>query len=397
VVRKLLTSIVVAVYAVGCAPAKSPDDTTTASSAVASSGSVSATPQKPYKSILDYGLFDDTLAQTPAPGVIAYSPINGNFADYATVRRFIKLPEGSQMVYDDSKPFTFPQNTIIAQSFSFPKDRRNPSMGEELIETRILIRRGLDGWEAVPYVWNDEKTDARRSVGGAIKDVTWIHDDGSSRELSYLVPNANQCVRCHENNAGYIVTIGTTARNLNQTIQSSVGDVNQLRRWSEKGILTGLPEILDDIPRLSRWTDPASGTVQSRARAYLDINCSFCHNPDGHGSVSGLDLRFNQENPIKYGVYKPPVAAGRGSEGLKYSIHPGNPDESFVIRRLMSTDPSIMMPPVGRRTASIEAVTLIQEWIAEMSFSEEEAAQLIVEQKEKFQEFVDEGTFFPEQ
>ena len=44
------------------------------------------------------------------------------------------------------------------------------------------------------------------------------------------------------------------------------------------------------------------------------------------------------------GIYKKPVATGRGSGGFKYSIVPGKPSESILIHRMKSLDPGIMMP-----------------------------------------------------
>jgi hypothetical protein len=34
------------------------------------------------------------------------------------------------------------------------------------------------------------------------------------------------------------------------------------------------------IASMPKWDDPKSGTVQDRARAYLAVNCSHCHNPE---------------------------------------------------------------------------------------------------------------------
>jgi len=42
---------------------------------------------------------------------------------------------------------------------------------------------------------------------------------------------------------------------------------------------------------------------------------------------------------------------------------------------------------------SEEAIVVVREWISTMSFSEQEAEKLIVEQKENFQQHMDEGTF----
>jgi hypothetical protein len=69
---------------------------------------------------------------------------------------------------------------------------------------------------------------------------------------------------------------------------------------------------------------------------------------------------------LKLGVGKTPVAAGRGSGNLRFSIVPGKPDESIILYRLKSTDPGVMMPELGRTQMQPEAVALIREWIGVM-------------------------------
>jgi hypothetical protein len=127
-----------------------------------------------------------------------------------------------------------------------------------------------------------------------------------------------------------------------------------------------------DAPKLPVWDDPVSGSVNDRARAWLEINCAHCHNPDGPAKNSGLDLRFAQQNPVKYGVFKSPVAAGRGTGGRQYDIVPGKPDESIFMYRLASDQPQIMMPELGKRLVHDEGVELVRQWIAEMPASEDE-------------------------
>jgi hypothetical protein len=77
-------------------------------------------------------------------------------------------------------------------------------------------------------------------------------------------------------------------------------------------------------------------------------------------------LRWDQSDLAKLGVWKNPVAAGHGSGGRKYDIVPGKPDESILVYRLESEDPSIAMPNVGRRLVQEEAVSLVRDWIAGM-------------------------------
>jgi len=109
--------------------------------------------------------------------------------------------------------------------------------------------------------------------------------------------------------------------------------------------------------------------LEQRARAYLDINCAHCHNPDGPGNTSGLDLRAFQNDMVALGECKTPVAAGRGSGNLRFAILPGRPEESILVHRLGSTEPKVMMPELGRSAVHREGLELIRSWIAAMKGS----------------------------
>ncbi len=79
------------------------------------------------------------------------------------------------------------------------------------------------------------------------------------------------------------------------------------------------------------------------------MNCAHCHNPDGPAHTSGLDLRWNATPAIAWGVGKRPIAAGRGSAGMEFAIEPGHPERSFLLYRMESLDPGVMMPELGRQ------------------------------------------------
>ena len=65
----------------------------------------------------------------------------------------------------------------------------------------------------------------------------------------------------------------------------------------------------------------------------------------------------------RQGIYKKPVAAGRASGNLKYSIVPGHADDSIMLFRMNSLDPGIMMPESGRALADEAGIELIKNWI----------------------------------
>ena len=143
----------------------------------------------------------------------------------------------------------------------------------------------------------------------------------------------------------------------------------------------GGPENPDKAPRTPAWDVPDSGSLEDRARAYLDMNCGSCHRPNGAAYTSGLDLTYEQRTPIRYGVYKAPVAAGRGVGNTRFAILPGDPGVSMLVHRLSSVDPGIRMPVVGRGLVHEEGVSLIREWIAELSFTELAERQKALDQK----------------
>ncbi|MGH9675719.1 MAG: SO2930 family diheme c-type cytochrome, partial [Candidatus Acidiferrum sp.] len=159
--------------------------------------------------------------------------------------------------------------------------------------------------------------------------------------------------------------IGLTARSLNRSFDYGQGPENQLRHWTSAGILTGAPGP-DQAPRMAVWNNPATGTLDQRARAWLEMNCAHCHNPAGPARVSGLDLRAGQIDLSRAGVWKSPVAAGRGSGGRWYDIIPNKPNDSIVPFRIASTEPGVMMPELGRRLVDEDGLALIRSWIAAM-------------------------------
>jgi uncharacterized repeat protein (TIGR03806 family) len=320
------------------------------------------------KKLSEYGLFIGPLAeQRPAGDVVLYELNSPLFSDFSTKRRYIRLPKGQRIKYRDQGVLEFPIGTVIAKTFSYPNDMTDVAKGERLLETRIELRQD-DGWYGFSYIWNSQQTEATLALGGHEVDVSWIHDDGLRRSTRYNIPNANQCLNCHSQDKAF-VPIGPTAQNLNRPLPEIDETMNQLSYLAAAGMLEGLP-VVNSIARLPRFDDPQSGSVERRARAWLDVNCAHCHNPRGTARTSGVDLRWEQQDPARLGVWKAPVAAGHGSGGRMYDVVPGKPDESILVYRLESPDPSIMMPNVGRRLVFETAVNLVREWIQHMPLSE---------------------------
>ena len=289
-----------------------------------------------------------------------YELITPLFSDYAYKHRAIHIPKNRKIQYDDKKVFKFPIGTIIAKTFYYPHDFNALDKGVSLKETRIMIHEET-GWIGLPYIWNDSETDAFLDVAGGIKEASWIDSKGNKQLIDYIIPNMNQCKGCHSNNNEFI-PIGPTARQLNSNYDYKDENKNQIQKWDQLGLFHSLPEF-GKIPVIEKWDDPNSGSLDKRARAWLDINCAHCHNVNGPANNTGLYLDYYETNNKSLGIFKTPVAAGRGSGYLKYDIVPGKPEKSIMVYRFNSTDPGIMMPELGRTMVHKEGLDLIKDWI----------------------------------
>ncbi|WP_421826268.1 SO2930 family diheme c-type cytochrome [Larkinella sp.] len=314
----------------------------------------------------DYGFFTgDPAHQRPAAGVVPYALNTPLFSDYAEKLRFVQLPPGQSVTYNDTAVLHFPVGTTLIKTFYYPQDFRHPDKGRQLLETRLLIHQP-NGWKALVYVWNPEQTDAWLEVAGDTKTVQYVDAQGTARQHAYGIPNLNQCKGCH-NRQEVLTPIGPSVRQLNGDLAYAGAEKkeNQLRHWQRSGMLTGLP-ALADCPKTPVWDQPETGSLNDRARAWLDINCAHCHNPQGPAMTSGLNLSVGETNPTALGIMKTPVAAGHGSGGHAFDIVPGKPEASILIYRLYSTDPGDRMPELGRKTVHTESLELLRAWIKAM-------------------------------
>jgi uncharacterized repeat protein (TIGR03806 family) len=316
----------------------------------------------PSERLGDYRLFRDAAAREPNAGVTPYDLNNALYADGAMKFRYVFTPPGARVRYSAEGVFDFPVGTALIKTFAVAADMRRPQQHVRFLETRLLIRRAA-GWVAFAYVWNEAGTEARYAPIGAQVPARWIDETGETVALDWRVPNVNQCRGCHDRD-GAVQPIGPSARNLNRAYPYPDGRENQLARWSAL-MLDGAPAP-GAASRAASAFDPASGTLEARARAYLDVNCAHCHNPHGPAATSGLDLRAANADMTSLGIGKRPVAAGAGSGGFDVAIEPGHPERSILLYRMASADPGVMMPELGRQLVDAPAVALIRDWIAGM-------------------------------
>ena len=330
----------------------------------------------------EWNLFDlNTARLQPLPVVEVVKPANPLFTDYAHKLRTLWMPEGAQakLVNDE---IDYPVGTVLSKTFYYPVDDagnviRVADQGarvinladSRLIETRVLVRQEA-GWDALPYVWNEEETEAFLRVAGASRPLTMVtaaSPETPATQFAYFVPNENQCSGCHttEHPDGGMHPLGAIASQLTASSHSASGEFQpQIEMLVTRGLLDRAPQG----PALDSYED-TSLPIGQRALAYLNMQCGHCHNPDGAADTSGLVLTGRHKTAVSMGVCKPPVAAGGGAGDLQYGIVPGDPDSSILHYRVASAKPDEMMPELGRSLVHEEGVALIREWIGTLTGS----------------------------
>ena len=316
----------IALVLLGAAPATIVSDTAITASAFPAS-------------LAEFGFFTDASANKPAAGVVAYRLNTPLWSDGADKLRFVYLPPGAKAKSGGEGLIAYPVGAALIKTFAF---------GPRKLETRVLLHRA-EGWVALPYQWNAAQTEARLVLGGARVPLT----TPQGTAISYSIPNKNQCKECH-GLAGVVTPIGPRARNLSAPWLAAQVKAKRLDRSPAVAL------------RLPVWEDRAKAPAAPVARGYLDANCGHCHNPMGSASNSGLDLRWEQNDPALLGIMKRPVAAGRGAGKHEFDIVPGDPDRSILTYRMASLEGGVAMPELGKATVDGEGVKAVRAWIAEM-------------------------------
>ncbi len=282
-----------------------------------------------------YGLYAGVPSDlVPAAGVARYELSSPLFTDYALKQRLLKLPEGEAMQIGPGPNPELPEGTIVAKTFYYDADFRDPSLGRRVIETRLLVLRAGQ-WSSATYIWNEAQTDAVVSLDGATTEVAWISADGVARRTEYEIPDEVACVTCHQSNDD-VALLGVGLDHLNRNVERDGRRVNQWSHLQDLGAVA--PADVSTLPRIVDYRDP-SASLEDRARAYLDINCAHCHNPTAwdRPAGQGLDLR-----------YATPIA------------ETGIADEANRMRRLVEDGE---MPYVGTTLLHTEGLELLSEYL----------------------------------
>lgn len=332
----------------------------------------------------------DGQTLTLQQGVLPYSMNTSLFSDYAHKLRTLWIPEGSQIGYVADGPLQFPVGAILTKTFFYPKAQASAAsligaaqteqldggesvdlVNNRLIETRLMVREPSGLWGAVTYVWDADQKDATLVRTGQNISIELVPEQGTPQAFIYGVPTDSQCVLCHNTDVstGRFEAIGPKASNLNRDYLYASGTANQLDKLAALKMLTGYAA---PAPRMVVWND-STAPLESRAQAYLDVNCSSCHSATGRAAGTSLWLGTQVTAAINWGICKPPVG-GQQNRQFAYDVAPGNALASYLYFRISNyrinaSPPRVAMPELGRHVFHAEGNALVRDWIDAMTLT----------------------------
>ena len=281
----------------------------------------------------EMNLFQGNLSDlSPSPYSFEYALNSQLYTDYALKQRFIVLPTGATMRYVNDALPDFPDNTVVVKTFYYNNDDRDVSLGKQIIETRVMIKKN-GVWEFGDYIWNESQTEATLDPNGSTLPVTWIDASGTAQSINYKIPSQDNCFTCHQSNSQPTL-IGPKLRSMNFDINGA----NQLQKFITEGRLVNAP-VPSSIGVLPNWEDQ-SLSDEVRSRAYMDVNCAHCHSAGGFHNVNyfeALNLNF-ETSFIDSHLYE---------------------ERESIIPRILSSIEEYSMPYLGVTTPHTEAVDLI--------------------------------------
>ena len=325
------------------------------------------------RKLSETGLFTSLKNQTPAPGVVPYKINAESWADHTTAQRWLAIPDNKRITISEEERtegiWDFPDGTVVAKTVSI-EFQQGVAKSARRLETQILHRES-SSWRPYTYVWNDAQTEATLADSKGFSRELKIQDahapDGM-REQTYRFAARSECIMCHNPWVEARTTVfgvqsasllGLNALQLNRDRPHG----NQLQ-----ALIDG--EFFDEkhpatVKKSKKLANPydESADLESRARAYLHVNCAHCHQFNAGGAATitlSHDIALKNAKLID-------VRPTQGTFGISDAkiISPGDPLGSVLFYRISKLGGG-RMPRVGTGEVDERAAKLFYDWIGSM-------------------------------
>ena len=322
--------------------------------ATAASETEAAAPVAP-RFLSDTGLYSNVAKLAIDPRNRTFSPQYPLWSDGATKRRWVRLPEGSQINVADLEKWDLPVGTKFWKEFSFQG---------RTVETRFLWQTRKGHWVFASYAWNEAQTNAQLASESGIANIADIGDG-----KRHSIPSVTECRSCHDSKR--TETLGFNALQLSTDRDPNAlhgeplsGEMLTLKTLVDENLITPTrPELVTNPPRIE-----AGSPLTRAALGYLSTNCGSCHNRESSIASLGLDLwqtfsAFECSAAIATTINKRGHWVVPEAQEASRIVNPGHPESSALVRRIKSRRPISQMPPIGTVVVDRQAVDLLTSWV----------------------------------
>lgn len=313
------------------------------------------------------GTFTNLATLSVTDALIPFGVNTPLWSDGADKHRWMAVPNdgapygtNEQVGFETNGAWTFPRGSVLVKHFQIATNENFPTQMRRL-ETRFLVCDTNGGVYGLTYKWRPDNSDADLLTNSLVEDVV-ITTTSGTRTQAWLYPSRQDCLRCHNSNAKFILGPKTAQLNGVYTYPGSGVTDNQLRTWNHLGLLNPpLNEAaITNLPAMANLTN-TSATLELRTRSYLDANCAHCHKPNGVPAY--FDARF--DTPLtNQALINGLLSDHLGITGAKVIV-PTNIPKSMLRFRLNTTGQH-KMPPLGRNVTDTNAVGVLDQWIEEL-------------------------------
>lgn len=276
------------------------------------------------------------IDQRPYDNFWEYAPKYPLYSSGAEKRRWIFLPNKTQI--DNSNPdgWKFPTGTVLMKLFSL-----NGRKVETRVFEKISAGSGISAWRPSVYLWRTDQSEAdllKTNDFYALPDIERnVYEAGHVADR-YKIVAPNQCVKCHSSSAD-------GALGFNYLQLSISGVENNVLALSRNSVLTNQVLTFDSIP---------GSSLQQEAVGYMQTNCAVCHNgagPGPHDFKHRSTVQTDRDEAVIQSVLQTP--------GL---ITPGDPMKSRVYLRFSGGT----MPP-GTIAKDNDGEQVLWNWISSVT------------------------------
>ncbi len=328
------------------------------------------------RKLSETGIFSDTAEHVPAAGVVPYAINAEPWADGTTAERFIALPNNSTLdTYKRSDgmigffagDWHFPDGGLLVKTVAIELEP-GKVVSRKRLETQLL-QYEIDHWNAYNYIWNDEQTDATLADDSGVDRALSIRDaaapDGLRRQTWHHA-SRTECLLCHTSRVGTV--LGFRPNQVDRQVAFNGTQANQLTVLEGLGVFgEGIPNKRDPLPNPNDESEP----LESRARAYLHVNCGHCHSRGG-GGASFFDIQYHITLPKTALIGSRPTQGTFGIVDAQL-IASGDPYRSMVYYRMSKLGHG-HMPQFGTNLIDTVGTKLIGNWIASMKLPDSDTA-----------------------